>query len=78
VKRRGLLSLRYSTTKEVTVRNKLDISRKVYASTAGVALGEIVSEILTNVAGWDRWPTAPTTIVLAFVFGYLVPEKSTD
>lgn len=59
------------------MRDKLDISRKVYASTAGVALGEIVSEVLVNAVGWDWWPTAATAIVAAFVFGYLVPERVT-
>lgn len=57
------------------MRNKFDISRKVTASTVGAALGAIVSAGLIEGVGWEWWPAAPTTIVLTFALGYLVPDK---
>ena len=58
------------------MRDKFDISRKVTGATVGAALGEILSAGLIEGLGLDWWPRIPTTIVLTFVVGYLVPEKS--
>ena len=59
------------------MRDKFDVSRKVTAATLGAALGQIISAALIEAAGWEWWPAAPTTIILTFVVGYLVPDKRT-
>ena len=60
------------------MRTKLNISRKVTGATVGAALGEIISAGLIEGLGLDWWPRIPATIVLTFVVGYLVPEKSSS
>ncbi len=52
-------------------------TNKVMAATAGAALGMIVASILINGAGLEWWPTEPTTVLVTFIFGYLVPDRQT-
>ena len=59
-----------------TIRENGGTSRKLYAATAGASLGEIVTAVLHNAAGWEWWPMTPTTVVLAFVGGYFVKDKA--
>ena len=56
-------------------RQWADVSRKVYAATAGAAIGEIVEAAAIGALGWEWWPVGPASVIGAFALGYLIPEQ---
>jgi hypothetical protein len=53
-----------------------DVSRKVYAATAGAALGEIAEAAAIGALGWEWWPIGPASVIGAFALGYLIREPA--
>lgn len=49
--------------------------RKVQAATAGAALGELIGGIIAANTSIEGVSTSALTILCAFAFGWLVPEK---
>ncbi|MBI4962785.1 MAG: DUF4396 domain-containing protein [Desulfomonile tiedjei] len=51
--------------------NRLAFSATVHCLT-GCSIGEVLGMVLGTALAWGNWPTVAISVVLAFVFGYLL------
>lgn len=51
--------------------NRVAFSATVHCLT-GCSIGEVLGMIIGTALGWSNWPTVALSVILAFLFGYLL------